>query len=554
MNHETQAFICDVLLRNEKELKEKVYLRQPRNGQWHEYTWADVIHQARQVAAFLLKKGCKRGDHIAIISKNCAEWFITDFGITLAGMVCVPLFSNQNEENIHYILDHAEIKLVFIGKLDDHRRIRSYIPKDYATINFDYHPDLKTDYNWRNVLETTPVETIKKPSPKDLYTIIYSSGTSGPPKGALYDHQTIANYLSVFPTDIKRISDVEHYRLLSYLPLAHVYERTAIQLGSLTIPCDVSFVESLDKFAENLREVKPTLFTAVPRIWGVFQQKILQKLSLTKLKILLMIPGIAFVIKKKIRHELGLSECTNCFSGASHLPEDILNFFDKLGIRIQEGYGQTENLAYATFAALGNYRKGYVGGPRTGVKIKLGEHHELLIDSDCLMSGYYKNEVATKSAFTEEGWLRTGDIAEIDEENRVKILGRLSEVFKNQKGEFVSPTPIEEKFGKNHFIEHLCLIGQSLPSNVMLIQLSDEGRKKSRTVIEGYLKNNLRRVNSELQSFEKISHTMIVKGQWTIDNDMLTPTLKVKRRIIESKYHAFIQESIEKNSVVIWQK
>ncbi len=555
MNTDTmQNSVCQLLLKNEKELAETVYLKQPRKGIWHEYTWTDVMHQARQVVAFLKKQGCKRGDHIAIISKNCAEWFITDFGIALAGMVSVPLFPNQNEKNIEYILEHGEVKLVFVGKLDDHERIRSYIPQNYKTVRFDYYQYLKVDHDWKEVLETTPVSEIELPKPDDLYTIIYSSGTSGPPKGAMYTHQILANYLTLFPKDLKRISDRDHYRLISYLPLAHVYERTAIQLGSLAIPCTVSFVESLEKFADNLREVEPTLFTAVPRIWGIFQHKIEQKLSPKTLNILLKVPVVSSLIKKKVRKQLGLAECSNFFSGASHLPSDIFDFFEKLDIIIQEGYGQTENLAYATFAELDYFRKGYVGRPRLGVNVKLGEEHELLMTSDCLMTAYFKDEKATKKTFTDEGWLKTGDIAEIDEKNRVKILGRLSEIFKNQKGEFISPTPIEKDFGTNEILEYLCLVGQGLPSNVMVVQLSEEGRKKEKETIKDQLKKKIRRVNSDLQSYEKISHVLVVEDEWTIDNDLLTPTLKVKRRVLNSRYEEAIKQTVDQSSSVVWQE
>lgn len=545
--------VCHLLLKNERERGEEIYLRQPYEGHWYELTWKEVMQKARQVAAFLSEKGLKRGDHVAIISKNCAEWFIADYGIALAGMVNIPLFSNQNQENIEYILHHGEVKLVFVGKLDNPQQIRRYIPDSYKTVSFGYHEDLSVDYQWRDILASEPLKDIIPPQPDDLYTIIYSSGTSATPKGAMYTHQLVANYLALYCEDIKRISDVEHYRLLSYLPLAHVYERSAIQLGSLTISCTVSFVESLEKFADNLREVQPTLFTAVPRIWGVFKHKIEQKIPAKKLNILLKIPLLSSLIKKKIRSQLGLKECTNCFSGASHLPTEIADFFEKLDIIIQEGYGQTENMAYATFSELENNRKGYVGSPRLGVEIKLGEEKELLMRSDCLMKGYFKDEEKSKETFTEDWWLKTGDIVEIDEKNRVKILGRLSEVFKNQKGEFINPVPIEKAFGASDFIEHLCLVGKELPHNIMLVNLSEEGKKADKEDVKESFKKRMRSVNSKLRSYEKISHVLVISDEWSIDNNFLTPTLKVKRRTVESEYDEAIKNTVKENhKAVVW--
>ncbi|KTD24824.1 long-chain fatty-acid-CoA ligase [Legionella lansingensis] len=542
-----------LLLENEKQRGDKIYLRQPREGRWHEFSWAVVIRQARQVARFLQDAGLKKGDHVAIFSKNCAEWFITDFGISLAGMVSVPLFANQHQESIKYVLEHAEAKLVFVGKLDDHQRVRGYIPQDFITVSFGYHDNLNTTYLWTDVLNKEPLQEVVLPSPDDLYTIIYSSGTSGQPKGAVYTHGITANYLSLFPEDIKRIRVLDHYHLLSYLPLAHVYERSAIQLGSITIPSDVSFVESLDKFADNLREVQPTFFAAVPRIWGVFQQKIEQKLPPSRLNILLKIPFISSLIKNKIRHHLGLNRCTNCFSGASHLPVSILNFFDKLDIKIQEGYGQTENLAYATFSMLDKRRPGYVGTPRLQVEVKLADENELMIKSPCLMKEYYKNKEATSAALTKDGWLHTGDIAELDENNNVKIVGRLSENFKNQKGEFIIPAPIEKRFAMNSDIEQLCMVGRELPNNVLVITLSESGQEQSKENIKQSLQENLRKVNSELASYEKISHVIIAKKPWTTENGFLTPTLKVKRRLVETNYHDVIQGAITQPDTIVWE-
>ncbi|WP_269570308.1 AMP-binding protein [Legionella tunisiensis] len=267
---------------------------------------------------------------------------------------------------------------------------------------------------------------------------------------------------------------------------------------------------------------------------------------------LLKIPGIASLIKKKIKHQLGLGRCTNSFSGASHLPVSILGFFDKLDIHIQEGYGQTENLAYATFSTLELRRPGYVGTPRKYVEIKLGDESELLMKSPCLMKEYFKEEAATKTAFTNDGWLHTGDVAEIDEYNNVKILGRLSENFKNQKGEFIAPAAIEKRFAANKFIEQLCMVGRELPHNVLLITLSEAGQSQDKERVKKSLQEDLHKINSELVSYEKICHVIISQKAWTPENGLLTPTLKVKRRSVESTYQDLIQKAITDHNVIIW--
>lgn len=554
LNQPMTNSLTQLLLRKEREHGALPYLIQPRGTHWQEYTWAEVVLAARKVAAFLRHLGLKKGSHIGIISKNCAEWFIADFGISLANMVSVPLFANQYVESIHYVLQHAEIEMVFIGKLDDHNQVRSYIPERYSTIGFDYHEDLQVDHSWKDVMAFPPLLEIEDPEPDDLFTIIYSSGTTGAPKGAMYTHQAIANYLALFPKDLQRIQSMDLYKLVSYLPLAHVYERSAIELSSIVIPACVSFIDRLDKFTDNLQHIQPSFFTAVPRIWGVFQQKIEQKLSPRTLCWLLKMPFISWYIKKKIRKNLGFDSCTDFFSGASYLPININQFFENLGISILEGYGQTENLAYVTVALPKDKRMGYAGVARLGVDLRLSETKELLVRSPCLMLGYFKETEATKAAFTEDGWLKTGDYAEMDEAGRLKILGRVNENYKNQTGEFVAPAAIEKQFAADTFIDQLCLVGQGLPTNLLLVTLNPQVcAGKSREELTNLLQLSLHRANSKLLKFEKIAQIIVVKDPWTTANNRLTPTLKVKRRQVEADYADLVQKALTERQVVFWE-
>lgn len=552
MNMEPVRHINEWLILNEQQSPDHIYLKQPREGEWHHFTWKKVMHQARKVANFLKQIGLKKGDRVAIFSKNCAQWFITDFGISLAGMVSVPLFANQHPLSLKYVLEHAEVKLVFIGKLDDHLKVRNYIPNSLVTVNFDYHLDLQTTYAWSFVLSQEPLKTIEKLSSDDLFTIIYTSGTSYLPKGAVFTHGIIASYLSLFPEDIKRITRDDEYHFISYLPLAHVYERSAIELGSITIRSDISFIESLDKFNHNLKEIQPTFFTAVPRIWGIFQQKIIQKIPPEKLKKILRIPLVSTFIKYKIKKQLGLGRCTNFFSGASHLPLDIFHFFEQLNIPIQEGYGQTENLAYATVSLLSQIKPGYVGTPRLQVTLQLTEEKELMVKSPCLMKEYYKDSEATHLALR-EGWLYTGDVVEMDAHQNIKIEGRLSENFKNQKGEFITPTPIEMEFLNNSLIDQLCLVGRELPCNILLISLNEKGKQLSRSKINQILKKQLGKINNTLASFEKIRHIIVVDKNWNPENGLLTPTLKVRRREVESFYQEQIHLALAQHESINWE-
>lgn len=543
--------ICDTLLLKEKESADRIYLRQPHEGLWRELTWAQVMKQARQVAATLKSAGLKRGDRVSIFSKNCAEWVIADFGITLAGMVNVPLFPNQNKPTIDFILTHAEVKLVLIGKLDVYHRTRAYIPEDMKTINLGYHLDMVATYSWEEILQTPPLQNIVFSEPDDTYTIIYSSGTTGEPKGIVFTHEAVANYLVIVANDLKRYVQLDQHHLLSYLPLAHVYERTSVELASLVLDCDIAFVESLEKFAKNLQEIQPTLFTAVPRIWGVFKQRIEHQIAKQKIAWLLNIPLVSRVVKRKIREQLGLSRCQLCVSGAAHLPSSVVIFFKKLGLSIYEGSGQTEDFGYTTLTQRHDIKPGFVGKARYGVELKRADNGELLVYSSCLMKEYYKEPVLTKNSFTEDGYLKTGDLVEIDDAQRVKILGRISENFKNQKGEFVAPSAIEDQFLTSALVEQCCLVGKMLPSNVLLVNLPSTSMQQ--TELQDQLRKLQHDVNRKLKNHEKISHILVVKDDWTIGNHCMTPTMKIRRKVIETNYQSFIHDAVSRPVGVVWE-
>lgn len=542
---------CKLLLDKEKNNAHELYLRQPRDGQWFEYTWKETIENARRIRSFLYERGLNKGDKVAIISKNCAQWFMCDFAIALAGMVSVPIFPNQSNENIAYILEHAEVKLVFTGKLDEPERIFKAISPNYIRVNFDYHL-LNTDYQWADVLAVTPDEDFELPEAKDLFTIVYSSGTTGKPKGAVYDFSAINQFLPCFYKDVKREIKVDKLYFISYLPLAHIYERTQLEIGSVIYPSVISFVESSDTFTKDMQTVKPNIFMAVPRIYGVMKEKIEEKLPPALLNILLKIPGVNHFIKNKIRQTLGFENVITFGCGAAHLPNNIFDFFESLGIIIQEGYGQTENMAYVTVNKLETLKEGYAGTAREGVRLKLGAQQEILVCSDFLMKGYYKAPELTEEAFTPEGCLKTGDTGEIDEQGRLKILSRLSEIFKNQKGEFIHPTKIEMKFHLAAYVDNLSLFGQGLPRNVLLVSLNEKGRHTEKAHLEQVLEQAIEQTNASLRSYEKVAHILVTEDVWTIEKLMITPTLKVKRAAVYEAYQQAIENIPKSAGKIIW--
>ena len=549
------SFPLSYLYKNEQSCGDKIYLRQPVNGQWHEYTWKQTMDIARRLANFLLKQGLKPGDRVAILSKNCAEWFMTDFAIMLAGMVSVPLYATQHADDIRFILQHADCRLIFVGKLDHPELQKAGIPEEMKRVAFPYKNTLRADFHWDAIVdEYLPMKESPLPKLTDLMTIIYTSGTTGNPKGVMITYQTLAVYHRAAIIDFKDLNLPDFLHFVSYLPLAHVVERVAIELLSVDWESTVSFVESIETFPENMREIRPDLFFAVPRIWKVFQTGILEKLPQKKLDLLLKIPLVSTLIKKKIKSALGLQRSVYNLSGAAPISPEILSWFGRLGITIYEGYGQTENLAYATLCKPKHQKIGTVGRCRYEVEGKIGDNGEILLKSPGTMEGYYRDPELTASLFTDDGFMHTGDLGSIDEEGYLSIIGRVKDPFKTAKGEYIVPVPIEHEFALNPMIGQCCLVGSGLNRSLLIISLSAHALKESREAVEKSLGESLNTINGSLLHFEQVGHLYIVKSEWTPENHLLTPTLKIKRQAIENKYKSQFEKIDGGEQVIVWEE
>jgi len=547
-------FPISYLYRNEKERADKVYLRQPIDGEYQEYTWSQCMNMARRIANFLKEQGLQPGDRVASLSKNCMEWFITDFAILMAGMVSVPLYATQSGEDIAFVLKHSDSRMLFVGKLDNWSHQEPHIPKEIKRIAYPYKNPMPADFQWKDIIENTqPLKENHQPNIDDLMTIIYTSGTTVNPKGVSITYKVANDFYTTLQEDLKTIDLPEEHHFISYLPLAHVVERFAIEFFSIDQASDVSFVESLETFATNLKQTSPTLFFAVPRIWSVFQSHILQKLPQKKLNILLKIPVLSSIIKKKVKAGLGLTRSVLNISGAAPISADLLVWYEKLGIKIEEGYGQTENCAYATLNKPGASKVGTVGKPRVNVEVKIGDNKELMVKSPGTMLEYYLEPEKTKNTLAEDGWLNSGDQAEIDDEGFVTIIGRVKDQFKTSKGEYVAPTPIEHKFVINENIEQCCLYGRGIKQPILIMNLSEGAKKRSKKIVEKSLRSDLHRINQELSNFEKISHIFITEDDWTPENEFMTATLKLRRNRIENKYNTRMESLQNEENMIAWE-
>ena len=536
----------EMMYKWEEEKGNEVFLSQPINSIWHDWTWEEVMLEVRKMAAYIKSLNLEKKSKIAILSKNCAHWIMSDLAIMMSGHISVPLYPNLSAKILNKILIHSETKMMFVGKLDDFEKMKSGIPSDVNCVTYPFYSQ---DYpKWNDLTrDVSPLQENVIRDDNELATIIYTSGTTGDPKGVMHKFYNF----SFATTNAVNALPLKDESFFSYLPLSHIAERLLIEMGSIYCGGKVSFAESLDTFAQNLSYSQPSVFLGVPRIWTKFQQGILAKLPQKKLNILLSIPIISSLIKKKIQKGLGLSKARNVFTGAAPTPAALIRWFESLGIIIQEAYAMTENTCYSHVSFREKIKIGSVGQALPLCDVKLSDQNEIMIKHDALMDGYYKDEEQTNDTI-KNGWLYTGDEGEIDSEGFLKITGRVKDIFKTSKGKYVAPSPIELKLSANKNIEQVCIVGTEIPQPIALVVLSDRGRKKTKEDLIFSLERTLEVVNPKLEKHEKIHNIIIVKEEWTIENNLLTPTMKIKRNAIEKIYRINYQEWYDSSKRIVF--
>ena len=552
----TNKLPLDMVDHWEKAKANSVYMTQPiGDGKTVDYTWGRAVDEARRMASYLKSLNLPEKSRIGLISKNCAHWIMTDWAIWMAGHISVPLYPTLNADTVNYILNHAECEVVFVGKLDDWDMMKPGVPESVRCISFPLSPpnDFET---WDDIVaKYPPLEENVQRDADELATIVYTSGSTGKPKGVMLSFYNMA-YAAEGGMEVLGVSSEE--RMLSYLPLAHVFERTFVELASLYAGFHLYFAESLDTFVQDLQRAQPTLFLSVPRLWVKFQHGVLQKLPKKKLDRLLKIPVVNKLIKKKILKGLGLDKVKLAGSGSAPLASDVLDWYRNLGLELLEGYGMSENFAYSHMSKPGRSRTGYVGESAPGVETRISPEGEIQIKSPATMMGYYKDEEKTRETFTEDGFLKTGDKGEIDEMGRLKITGRIKEIFKTSKGKYIAPAPIENRLMSHDAIEMVCVSGANQTQPHALVMLGEEIRPKMadeafRKEIEESFKQLITDVNKTVDPHEQLAFITVVSDEWSIENSFLTPTLKLKRNVVEDAYQEKVDSWYAQRQPVIWQ-
>ncbi len=527
---------------------DKIFFNQPIKGKIKTYTYKEAGLEIRKIAQGLKSLNISEKGKVALLSKNCAHWIMADLAIMMGGYVSVPIYPTLNADSIAYILEHSEAQAIILGKLDDYNSQKKGL-NNIHKISVSLY-DINEKMTWENLVENNkPINTIAKLKSTDLMTLIYTSGTTGVPKGVMHK---VGSFTQTSNIALEVFKLPDYPRFFSYLPLSHIAERIGIEMQGLYRGASFTFPESLDTFATDLEQTQPHLFFAVPRIYAKFKEKILENIPQKKLNFILSIPILNTLFKKKLQKKLGLGSVKIVFSGAAPLAVSMMDWYEKIGITIHQAYGMTEDCALSHFNLPNQNVKGSVGKPLPGVTAKLNEQSEICVKSNCLMLGYYKMPKETKESFDSDGYLKTGDVGEYNHQY-LFITGRIKDQFKTDKGKYIAPAPIELEFLKNGNIEQICIVGMGIPQPIALINLTDQAKTLHKKEVSDSLTATLNNINPTLEKHEKVEKIVIMSENWTMENGLLTPTLKTKRNQIEKIHQTKYIEWFNQENTVIYE-
>jgi long-subunit acyl-CoA synthetase (AMP-forming) len=522
----------EAIQRHERLRAHDVWLTQPMGGgRIVDLTFAEAMGEARRIAAHLKRQAFAPGSRIAIFSKNTAHWILADLAIWLAGHVTVPIYPTLTATSIRQILDHSDARLVFVGKLDGYESMAPGIDPKLPRVVLPLAPSEALGDRWEDLVRANePLQGEVRREPDEMATIVYTSGTTGVPKGVVHSFRTMS--AARYWVGYRGLTRED--RMLSYLPLAHVAERGLLEVPNFYVGFRVFFAESIDTFVDDLRRARPTLFGSVPRLWVKLQSGVFSKMPEPRLAMLLKVPVVRSVVSKKILAGLGLDAVRIAICGAAPVPEALLRWYADLGLEIGELYGMSENWAMSHAARPGDFCPGYIGPALDGVDVKITSEGEVLVKSPGNMVGYHEAPELTREMLDADGYLHTGDRGQLDAEGRLRITGRVKELFKTSKGKYVAPAPIENLLVAHPAVEQACVTGSGLPQPVALVVLSPAVRAGAD--VRHDLESLRQAINEKLDGHEKLGRIVVAKEEWTIENGFLTPTLKVKRSAVESRY------------------
>lgn len=533
---------------------DKTWLRELRNQQAKDYSWREAYKQINSVAV-ALEQRFGHGVSMLLMSNNSPHWVLADLAIMRSGNVTVGLFTNQNVETAKYIADFTQAKVLFIGENVDADSLLAKLDDNIIIVTLPGATlpavaEGREHITWSQLLSEGESHLPNyKPKPDDIISLVFTSGTTGKPKGVIQTHES-----NVIP--ILRSYDFVDLgtepRFFSYLPLSHIAERQIVEFSSIVSGGEVTFNESLESLLPDLQIAKPQVFFGAPRVWERLQQAIIAKFGGWEAF------DAAFKADPKglgamVVGGLGLNDVRFCLTAAAPTPPGLLRWWQSLGLPLYEGFGQTEAMGVILSSKQQN-RLGSVGKPVGEVECKITEEGELAVRANGCTPGYYKQPEKT-AELIKDGWLHTGDKAKVDEDGFIYITGRVKDFFKTVHGKFVSPVAMEGKFSENIHIEQQCLLGRGFSKTVMVVTLSELGLSEDFSNVERSVLNSVEQINADAEKHERIGAVIFAKGQWTIENGLMTPTLKLRRNLIEDKYSEVAEKlaraSAEEKTILI---
>jgi long-chain acyl-CoA synthetase len=540
---------------SEQQRADSILFTQPWNGEVQEWTWAQAMQETRRIAAFLKAQNYPPGSRIAIMAKNCAWWMMADIAIWMAGHISVPIFPTVQDSSLLAIFAQAEPVACFLGSVEHLPSLDQPCFRAMQWITFP-RQEREGMTAWNDILKNfMPIAESPLRAEVDIATIIYTSGTTGKPKGVMHTFLS----LSLMAIAVQRALgsvDIKQDRMLSYLPLAHIAERAIVEMSAFFMPLHIYFTEGQATFLADLQRSQATIFFTIPRLLIRFQQGVLEKVPQKKLGLLLRIPLVKAIIRRKVLQGLGLEHVRLAASGAAPLPPSVIDWYHALGLNLVEGYGMTET-GITHVPSPGRDRVGYVGEDFDFAPTRISPEGEIQIKGPMNFVGYYKNGAATADSFTTDGYFKTGDRGEIDEVGRLKIVGRLKEEFKTSKGKYVFPAQIEKSLSLSPYFESVCVLGSGMTSPFAMVVLTPQARllcgtPEGRTALEQSLMQAMESVNAQHEHHERLCFLAIDSRPWTADNGLLTPTLKVRRSFIEERYGGRFEVWNQQQNKVIW--
>ncbi|MBQ6155208.1 MAG: long-chain fatty acid--CoA ligase [Bacteroidales bacterium] len=587
--------IYDIMLRYEERHPEQKIALSGKIGKnkWNEYTPQHYKKTANELSCALLAKGIRKGDKVAVISTNRPEWTITQMAVTQIGAVLVPIYPTITAEDYQYILNHCEAKLVILEGEIVMRKVQSVADKlpelkdIYTFVDRQDYPywDQLIALGRENYDEGRLAELRAANDEKECAMIIYTSGTTGTPKGVMLSHHNIMSQIE----NLKHIPSKWSKKGLSFLPLCHAYENMIVLLYQY-LGMTVYYVSNLATIAEAMREVNPTMMTAVPRVLEKFYEKIeasgrsktgaARSIFEWAVKVALKYNiepedrSFAYnmqhkladqLVYSKIRKGLGADNFDILVSGAASLKPELCSFFSAIGMPVFEGYGMTETSPVIAVSCREKYGReaNTVGFPLGGVDVAINKEGEIICRGHNVMMGYYKSEELTREIIDESGWLHTGDMGRFTERGQLVITGRLKNIFKTSMGKYVNPQVIEEKMTQSRFIDQIVVVGENqkfvaaliIPDFAAIkewcetekIIYSHPKEMVENLNVKNLIKSEIDKYNKELSKSENVMKFEILADEWTQENGLLTPTLKVKRNKIVKKYADVIQAMFEHN-------